>query len=71
MAGSGAAGISKHKLKNQVKKHLEVKEDCIGAKKRLHEGGSEGMHEVKRRKMEENTPKEKEKVIDDVKNKQS
>ena len=66
MAGSGA-GISKHKLKNQVKKHLEVKEDCIGAKKRLHEGGSESMHEVKRRKMEETTPKEKEKVNDEAK----
>jgi hypothetical protein len=66
MAGS-AAGISKHKLKNQVKKHLEVKEDCIGAKKRLHEGGSEWMHEVKRRKIEETKLKEKEKVNDEAK----
>jgi hypothetical protein len=66
---AGSAGISKHKLavKNQVKKHLEVKEDCIGAKKRLHEGGSDCMPEFKRRKIEENTAKEKEKVIDEAK----
>ena len=57
-----------------MKKHLEVKEDigCIGNKKRLHEGGND-MMDLKRRKIEEVTPKEnleKEKDAGDAKNKQ-
>lgn len=73
----GVTKSSKHNLgvkhHHAMKKHLEVKEDigCIGNKKRLHEGGND-MMDLKRRKIEEVTPKEnseKEKVAGDATNK--
>ena len=41
MTGSGMKAANKHLgggIKHQIKKHIELKEEIMGAKKRLHEG---------------------------------
>lgn len=59
MTGGGQKAANKHLggVKHPMKKYLEVKEEVIGTKKRLHDGGND-QPEFKRRKIEDATPKE-------------